>query len=95
MQLSGVQIEPLLKDYTQKPESQLAGIANITAKLSSKGANAIQLKNNLQGQAKLTVTEGILRGIDIRKTIEQAEVMIESTRQEKVQQSGETRGVRI
>lgn len=91
MQLSGVQIEPLLKDYTQKPESQLAGIANITAKLSSKGANAIQLKNNLQGQAKLTVTEGILRGIDIRKTLEQAEVLLESKRLGTVKQGGETR----
>ncbi|MCH9047452.1 MAG: AsmA family protein [Proteobacteria bacterium] len=90
-QLSGVQIEPLLKDYTQSPESQLAGVANITAKVSSKGANAIQLKRGLNGQAKLVVTEGILRGIDIRKTLEQAEVLLESKRLGTVKQGGETR----
>jgi len=66
-QLSGVQIEPLLKDYTQSPKSQLAGVANITAKVSSKGADAIQLKHGLNGEAKLAVTGGILRGIDVRK----------------------------
>jgi AsmA protein len=90
-QLSGVQIEPLLKDYTQSPESQLAGVANITAKVSSKGANSIQLKHGLNGQAKLAVTEGILRGIDVRKTLEQAEVLLESKRLGTVKQGGETR----
>ncbi len=91
LQLTGVQIEPLQKDYEQKPESDLAGVANISAKLSSKGANAIQLRNNLKGQAKFVVTEGILRGIDIRKTLEQAEVMLESKRLGTVKQGGETR----
>ena len=90
-QLSGVQIEPLLKDYTQSPESQLAGVANISAKVSSKGANALQLKHGLNGQAKLAVTEGILRGIDIRKTLEQAEVLLESKQLGTVKQGGETR----
>jgi len=90
-QLSGVQIEPLLKDYTQSPESQLAGVANITARVSSKGADAIQLKNGLKGQVKFSVTEGILRGIDIRKTLEQAEVLLESKRLGTVKQGGETR----
>ena len=90
-QLSGVQIEPLLKHYTQSPESQLAGVANISAKVSSKGANALQLKHGLNGQAKLAVTEGVLRGIDIRKTLEQAEVLLESKRLGTVKQGGETR----
>jgi uncharacterized protein involved in outer membrane biogenesis len=90
-QLSGVQIEPLLKDYTQSSESQLAGVANISAKVSSKGSNALQLKHGLNGQAKLAVTEGILRGIDVRKTLEQAEVLLESKRLGTVKQGGETR----
>ena len=90
-QLSGVQIEPLLKDYTQSPESQLAGVANITAKVSSKGRNALQLKHELNGQAKLAVTDGVLRGIDVRKTLEQAEVLLESKRLGTVKQGGETR----
>jgi AsmA protein len=90
-QLSGVQIEPLLKDYTRSAESQLAGAANITAKVSSKGSNALQLKHGLSGQAKFSVTDGVLRGIDIRKTLEQAEVLLESKRLGTVKQGGETR----
>ena len=90
-QLSGVQIEPLLKDYTQSPESQLAGVANITAKVSSKGSNALQLKHGLSGKARLAVTNGVLRGIDVRKTLEQAEVLLESKRLGTVKQGGETR----
>ena len=91
IQLSGVQIEPLLKDYTRSAESQLAGAANITAKLSSKGSNALQLKHGLSGQVRLAVEDGILRGIDIRKTLEQAEVLLESKRLGTVKQGGETR----
>ncbi|RKZ68058.1 MAG: hypothetical protein DRQ48_09030, partial [Gammaproteobacteria bacterium] len=90
-QLSGVQIEPLLKDYTRSKESQLAGVANITAKVSSKGRNSLQLKNGLSGKAKLAVTDGVLRGIDVRKTLEQAEVLLESKRLGTVKQGGETR----
>ncbi len=90
-QLSGVQIEPLLRDHTQSPESQLAGAANISIKVSSKGKNTLQLKHGLSGQAKLAVTKGILRGIDIRKTLEQAEVLLESKRLGTVKQGGETR----
>jgi len=90
-QLSGVQIEPLLKDYTQSPESQLAGVANITAKVSSKGSNTLQLKHGLNGQARLAVTDGVLRGIDVRKTLEQAEIILESKIPGTVKQGGETR----
>ena len=86
-----MQIEPLLKHYTQSPESQLAGVAEITAKVSSKGSNALQLKRGLNGQAKLAVTGGVLRGIDVRKTLEQAEVLLESKRLGTVKQGGETR----
>lgn len=90
-QFSSVQIEPLLKDYTRSPESQLAGVANITAKVSSKGRNTLQLKHGLKGKAKLAVEDGVLRGIDVRKTLEQAEVLLESKRLGTVKQGGETR----
>ncbi len=90
-QLSGVQIEPLLKDYTRSKESQLVGVANITAKVSSKGRNSLQLKNGLSGKAQLAVTDGVLRGIDVRKTLEQAEVLLESKRLGTIKQGGETR----
>jgi uncharacterized protein involved in outer membrane biogenesis len=90
-QLTGVQIEPLMIDYMQSPESELAGTANITAKVSSKGANSVQLKNGLSGQAKLEVKDGILRGIDVKKTLGQAEVLLESKRLGTVKQGGETK----
>lgn len=72
-------------------ESQLAGTTNITAKVSSKGSNTLQLKHGLNGQARFAVTDGILRGIDVRKTLEQAEVLLESKRLGTVKQGGETR----
>lgn len=90
-QLTGVQIEPLMIDYMQSPESELAGTASITAKVSSRGANSVQLKNGLNGQAKLEVKDGILRGIDVKKTLEQAEVLLESKQLGTVKQGGETR----
>ncbi len=91
-QLSGVQLEPLLKDYTRKPESQLAGRANLSAaNLNASGSTADQLKKSLAGQAKFQVEEGVLRGIDVRKTLEAAEVLLESKRIGTVKQGGETR----
>ena len=90
-QLNGVQLEPLLKDYSQKPESPLAGIANISAaNLSAKGSDAGQLKQSLTGQAKFQVEKGVLKGIDVRKTLEAAEVLLESKQLGTVKQGGET-----
>jgi len=89
--LQGVQIEPLLKDYEQKPESQLAGVANISAHLSASGKDPDKLKRALNGKVELRVNDGILRGIDVRKTLEAAEVLLESKRPGQVKQGGETR----
>ncbi|MBM2830507.1 MAG: AsmA family protein [Gammaproteobacteria bacterium] len=90
-QLNGVQLEPLLKDYSQKPESPLAGIANISAaNLSAKGSDAGQLKQSLTGQEKFQVEKGVLKGIDVRKTLEAAEVLLESKQLGTVKQGGET-----
>ncbi|MEE9551601.1 MAG: AsmA family protein, partial [Gammaproteobacteria bacterium] len=90
-QLTGVQLEPLLKDYTQQPKGQVVGVANISGQLNASGANVDQLKRTLSGTAKLHVKDGILRGIDVRKTIEQAEVVIENKQiPGNVVQGGET-----
>jgi len=89
--LQGVQIEPLLKDYEQKPESQLAGVANISAHLTAAGKDPDKLKRALNGKVELRVNDGILRGIDVRKTLEAAEVLLESKRPGQVKQGGETR----
>ena len=90
--LQDVQIEPLLKDYTQQPESQLLGVASVTTeKLTAAGNSVEQLKHSLTGNARFQVKDGVLRGVDVRKTIEQAEVMLENKQfGGQVKQGGET-----
>jgi len=90
--LSKVQLEPLLKDVMQQPESQLAGEANIVAdNLTASGRDVTQLKQTLNGKVNIDVRNGVLRGVDVRKILEQVEVMLESKRIGKVQEGGETR----
>lgn len=90
-QLTGVNLDPLLKDYLQQPESPLAGIADISfGNLIAKGSNATQIKQTLTGKGKLNVKDGILRGVDVNKTLEQVEIMIESKIPAKLESGGET-----
>ena len=90
-QLAGVQIEPLLKDYLQEKESPAAGVANISFdQLTASGTNADQMKQTLSGKGQFNVTDGVVRGIDVRRALEQAEVMLESKQIPKVEKGGET-----
>lgn len=89
--ITSVQLEPLLKDVMQQPESQLAGNANIVAdNLTASGRDIAQLKQSLNGQVNLDVRNGVLRGVDVRKILEQVEIMLESKRFGKIQEGGET-----
>ena len=89
--ISKVQIEPLLKDYLQEPESPLVGVADLSFEnLTATGANSRQLKATLTGTGKLKVKDGVLHGVDVNKTLKQVEIMIESKRFGKVDSSGET-----
>ena len=91
--LQGVQIEPLMIDYTRQKESQLAGTANISGQVTAAGNNADQMKRALNGNADLRVDNGVLRGIDVRKTLETAEIIIEDKRIDligSVKQGGQT-----
>jgi AsmA protein len=91
-QLTTVQLEPLLKDYMQKPESPLVGVADLSfEQLTGSGMNAEQIKGTLTGKGKIKVTDGVLRGVDIHKALEQVEVMLESKIPGKVQAEGNTR----
>ncbi len=76
MQLMGVHIEPLVMDYTRSPASKFAGIANITADISSRGVNLVQFKNELNGQARLEIEDGVLRVIDIKNMLSRAEALL-------------------
>ena len=89
--LSAIQLEPLLKDYLQKPESPLVGTADLSFnQLTGRGDNAAQIKRTLTGKGALKVTDGVLRGVDIRKALEQVEIMLESKTPGKVQAEGNT-----
>ena len=91
-QLSAVQLDPLLRDYMQQPESPLVGIADISFdQLTASGSDATQIKRNLMGKGKFSVKDGILRGVDVKKTLEQIEIMIESKRFGNVNSEGETK----
>ncbi len=90
MQLKDVPLGPLLKDFRQASEDILTGTANITAQLSTRGANLAAFKAGLNGKADLRVTRGVLQGIDVANTLRQAEIMIESKRLGKVDYGGET-----
>ncbi len=90
-QLTNVSLDPLLKDYLQEKESPLAGIADISlSDLTGMGVNVRQLKRSLTGTGKLLVNNGILRGVDVNKTLEQVEIMIESKIPAKLDSGGET-----
>jgi len=91
-QLTGVQLEPLLKDYLQAPESPLVGIADIVFDpLTASGSDATRIKRSMMGKGKFSVKDGILRGVDVNKTLEQVEIMIESKRFGKINSEGETK----
>jgi len=89
--LATVHLEPLLKDYLQQPQSSLVGTADLSfEQLTGSGMNAAQIKSTLTGKGELKVTDGVLRGVDIRKALEQVEIMLESKTPGKVQAEGNT-----
>ena len=90
-QLAGVQLDPLLKDYTQAPESPVAGTANLKFdQLTAYGSNADQIKQSLTGTGSFNVEQGVIRGIDVRKALEHAEIMLENQRIPNVEKGGQT-----
>ncbi len=89
--LTKVQMEPLLIDYLQEPQSPLVGVANLVFKdLAATGSSDQELKRSLSGVGKLNLSKGILRGVDVNKTLRQVEIMIEDKRFGKIDSSGET-----
>lgn len=87
--LSGVNIEPLLFDMTG--DRSLSGVANLDAKLKLKGNKTPALKRSLNGPLKFSVNNGIYRGIDVARMLQQIELMIESKRPTALSKGGETR----
>jgi len=87
--LKNVQMEPLLKDFTRAP-ARLRGTGTLSLDVSATGRNTAAMKRVLNGTARLDVNKGVLVGIDVRKVLAQAEIMLESKRLGKIEKGGET-----
>ncbi|MGH8533037.1 MAG: AsmA family protein, partial [Gammaproteobacteria bacterium] len=69
--LTGVQIEPLLKDLSG--EAKIAGTANLTAQLNAAGASADAIKRTLSGKAAFRFLDGALVGVNLGKLMRKAQ----------------------
>jgi uncharacterized protein involved in outer membrane biogenesis len=86
--IKGVQIEPLLMDTTGSAD--LVGTSDISIAVVARGKNTDTFKQTLSGLADIRVTNGIVRGVNVPKALEQVEIMIESKRFGKVDTTGNT-----
>ncbi len=68
--LTGVQIEPLLKDLSG--EAKIAGTANLNAQLNAAGASADAIKRTLSGKAASQVLDGALIGVNLGQLMRKA-----------------------
>lgn len=87
--LTGVNIEPLLFDMTG--DRSLSGTANLDANLKVSGDTTPAMKRTLNGPLKFSVQNGIYRGFDVARILQQIELMIESKRPSALSKGGETR----
>jgi AsmA protein len=71
--VSGVELASMLKDAMQF--DKFTGTANLSAKVTAQGLNALQIKETLNGTASFAVQSGAIKGLDLKKmtdTIEAA-----------------------
>ncbi|MEX2524037.1 MAG: AsmA family protein [Gammaproteobacteria bacterium] len=88
--LDGVQMEPLLLDFSDTGEAQLHGRSFIDLNLNTSGDNTDIMKKSLNGKIDLRVEDGVLVGVDVRKVLEQAEIILESKRIGKIDRGERT-----
>lgn len=68
--LTGIQIEPLLKDLTGK--AQLRGVGDVKVDVSSKGLDDATIKRNLNGRFSINFKDGAYIGFNLAQAIRQA-----------------------
>ena len=68
--LSGVNVGPLLKDVLGK--ELVSGTANISAELTTTGAELATIKKTLNGKAKFSFQDGAVKGVNIAQIIREA-----------------------
>jgi AsmA protein len=64
-QLSGIQAEPLFAALSDITYIKLTGTANLTADLAMQGTDKNSLLHSLNGEGKFTLSNGVLKGIDL------------------------------
>jgi AsmA protein len=72
-----VQIEPLLKDYQGK--ARMSGIVNASAQLQGQGNNTDELKASLKGQLSFLFKDGVLKGFNLQKIIDEGKALIKGS----------------
>lgn len=86
--LQNINIEPLSNDFIGA--SYASGSGNINLALVGAGSNAQTIIESLNGNADLTLNEGILEGVDVGAVLVQLETMIRSRRIIAVQRGEQT-----
>ncbi|WP_292937709.1 AsmA family protein [Noviherbaspirillum sp.] len=84
--LSGINVGPLLKDAIDK--EPIEGRGNVQLDVSTSGATFNQIKKGLNGNAKLELRDGAIRGVNIAQTVRRAKAQIGAIRGDAPPQSG-------
>jgi len=74
-QVTNINIEPLLIDLLG--ESPIAGIANITAALTTRGNTVPAFKSALNGTAEFSFNDGAVTGVDVGALMKQAQAILD------------------
>ena len=69
-----VQIEPLLKDYNGV--ARMSGIVDASAQLQGQGSNTEELKATLSGQLSFLFKDGVIKGFNLQKIIDEGKALI-------------------
>ena len=84
--LAGIDIGPLMKDAIDK--DTLEGKGNVQIDVTSAGATVGQMKQSLNGSARLELRDGAIRGVNIAQTIRDAKARIAQIRGDEKPQGG-------
>ena len=75
--LTNVQVEPLLRDMLGK--AKMTGRVNGTATLHGRGKNEAALKSSLNGQINFLFTDGIIKGFNLEKIIDNGKSILKGS----------------
>ncbi|MDF3036149.1 MAG: AsmA family protein, partial [Paucimonas sp.] len=84
--LSGIAVGNLLKDAMGK--DPIDGKGNVQLDVQTQGATASQLKKALDGNARLELRDGSVRGVNIAKSLRDAKARLNALRGNEAPQSG-------